>query len=460
MREPLPTDPQGKRLCQLFSYRWNTIEGTTTDATNPDWKTITDYPLRPRVLWIKFQDAGQLVGVRFGTKTQYALIDIDEGSPYLDRIVEIRAALETIGITRTVPIRSSWSGGLHLYIPLPAPVRTFDLACTLHHCLESQGLELGPGQLEIFPNIKSHGAWWKGEFTEYNAHRLPLQPGSGSCLLDNSLQPIGGDLQRFFWAWDIAAIAQDMGCLTEALRIGRDSQRKRRRRRATHPVKQWRDDLELEIGEGWSDYGQTNGLLKSIACYGRVFEGLAGAELAAYVERIATSRPGYERWCRHHHDIRLRCKVWARAAEKYYWPLGTEPKRETPKYCPNAERAAEARDRIATAMRSLRFDGLSVRELVAQLCRLAHCSAQTLYRHLDLWHPNRSPVTDATTPVTGNSTTPTTGPPASDESRTSRTVTPDGGRYEGCGAETCSKKFLTLGERGGCGGREGVSTDG
>ncbi|MBD0270165.1 MAG: hypothetical protein ICV77_17950, partial [Cyanobacteria bacterium Co-bin8] len=122
--DPLPGDPSGKRLCEIFGrYLWQTIQAQQLDsaAAKPQWKTITQYPLRPRVLWAQWQDAAQLVGVRFGSSTSYALIDIDAGSRYHspDAIANLRAALETLGITRTLLVRSSWSGGLHLYIPLP-----------------------------------------------------------------------------------------------------------------------------------------------------------------------------------------------------------------------------------------------------------------------------------------------------------------------------------------------------
>ncbi|MEL6394106.1 MAG: hypothetical protein AAFR97_15285, partial [Bacteroidota bacterium] len=267
-----------------------TIEGDTDDATVPNWRTVDNYPLRPRSLWQRWQDAAQLVGVRFGNTTTYALLDIDAGSDYLSRLDDIKAVLETIGIVRTVAIRSSWNGGLHLYIPLPDVYPTFDVACSLKYCLESQGFKLAEGQLETFPNVKSYAHWWKGQFSEYHAHRLPLQPGSGSAMLNQDYQPISGDLSRFFWSWQFAARSQDVEALGAALKHGRDQHRKRPKLRS-HPVDRWRLDLEAEIEEGWSDHGQTNGLLKSIACYGRVFERLAGQELIDYTVRIAVSRP-------------------------------------------------------------------------------------------------------------------------------------------------------------------------
>jgi hypothetical protein len=81
---PDPIAPLGRRLCEIFSqHPWDFIQ-----APNPgphsatQWKTITDYPLRPRVLWAKWQDPDQLIGVRFNSQTRYGLLDIDAESPY------------------------------------------------------------------------------------------------------------------------------------------------------------------------------------------------------------------------------------------------------------------------------------------------------------------------------------------------------------------------------------------
>ncbi|MBD2078415.1 hypothetical protein H6G01_00560, partial [Leptolyngbya sp. FACHB-17] len=129
--EPLPLDPLGKRLCETFPYLWNAI--ISTNETTPKWQTVTKYPIRPRILWREWKDNSKLIGVRFDSQTSYALIDIDRSGqhhPYQnpETLTLIRAALETIGICRTILIRSSWSEGLHLYIPLPHAVQTFGLA--------------------------------------------------------------------------------------------------------------------------------------------------------------------------------------------------------------------------------------------------------------------------------------------------------------------------------------------
>ncbi|MBD2068246.1 hypothetical protein H6F93_12060 [Leptolyngbya sp. FACHB-671] len=404
--EPLPADPSGKRLCETFPYRWQPIVADSPiDATEKAaWQTLTRYPLRPRTLFTLWQDAAQLVGVRFSHTTSYALIDLDKNGQYHPNqtpgiLSTIRAALETIGIYRTIPIRSSWSGGLHLYIPLPASVPTFDLAVAIKHCLSTQELFLHPGQLEVFPNVKSYGK--AGKTVEYNAHRLPLQPGSGSALLNDDLQPIRGNLEQFFQSWDTAAAGQDMEELGKALTRARKAHRTRRASRS-NKIDSWKQDLQSEMEQGWTAYGQTNQLLKAIACYGVVFESLSEEALVHYVEEIATHCPGYSQWCRHQHEIGKRAEEWASAAENYYWALGTTPKRGQASQagnnivCFNRQRAEDAQSRIKAALSELEArselpDGMTAR--MKAIAQLAKCSFTTLQKYKELWQPQEHVIT-------------------------------------------------------------------
>lgn len=282
---------------------------------------------------------------------------------------------------------------MHLYIPLPASVSTFDLAVALKHCLASQYLFLHPGQLEVFPNVKSYGK--AGKTVEYNAHRLPLQPGSGSTLLNEDLQPIRGNLEQFFQSWDTAAAGQDMEELGKAMSRARKAHRTRRASRS-NKIDSWKQDLQSEMEQGWTGYGQTNQLLKAVACYGVVFESLSGEALAHYVEEIATHCPGYSQWCRHQHEIRKRAEEWASAAENHYWALGTTPKRgRSPQggnniVCFNRKRAEDAQSRIKAAVSELEArgelpDGMTAR--MKAIAQLAKCSFTTLQKYKELWQP-------------------------------------------------------------------------
>jgi hypothetical protein len=367
-------------------------------SDKPQWRTVTDYPLRPRVLWAKWQDPDQLIGVRFNSQTRYGLLDIDATSPYCnpESIAQIRAALETIGIVRTLLIRSSHSGGLHLYIPLPEPIKTFDLAVALHECLTAQGFQFTNGQLEQFPNVKTYG---NERIIHYNGHRLPLQPHTSSCLLDDDLNPISDASTDFLHQWQQAASQQDLNELRHALKIGRDNHRKRnkKQRQASPRSEAWRQDLETEINDGWSGPGQTNHLLKTIACHGHVFLHLQDDTLIQHTLETAQQLPGYQQHCRHQHHIATRITAWCKAVQNYYWPQGTEPKRDTTTDLPptpsiNHQRAQDAKERIQQAFNHLQSSHQlpeRISDRAQALMAQARTSKETLYKpeNLPLWHP-------------------------------------------------------------------------
>lgn len=406
-QDPLPADPLGQQLCKIFgNYLYRSIYADAPqDATKkPQWHTQKRYKLRSRVLFRDWQDAEKLIGVRPGHETAYALLDIDINSPYHPRqdasaIARIEVALETIGITRTLRIRSSWSEGLHLYLPLPEFVKTFNLAVALKNCLEPQGFKLKQGHLECFPNVKAYGNIIK---TEYLAHRLPLQPGSGSCLLDESFSPASNELDEFLSLWDIAATGQDISTLRQALPLARKNRYKKVCSRL-NKVDSWKKDLETLIEEGWTGPSQTNQLLKEFGCYGHVFLGYCGEELVDFIYQQAIASPGYQQWCRHQREIKLRSRVWATAIEKYYWPLGSYGKarqaaaNDTVAF--NDLRAQSAQESIRAAVQQLELtSGLpqqatarakAIRTTQASLGSTSS-SLETLYKadNKKLWHPD------------------------------------------------------------------------
>lgn len=403
-----PSDQLGQKITELFSYPWKAIEKSSDQGAT--WYTLKGYPLRPRTLWAKYCDPLVQIGVRYGKTTAYGLLDIDQGSPYLSpqEIRKIQNALETIGITETLIIRSSHSGGVHLYYPLPYAIATFDLACSVRHCLQSAGFIFAAGSLEAFPNTKSYAVAALNQFSEYNGHRLPLQAGSDSCLLDSELNPRGDSLERFLWEWDNAANRQDMELLIAALPAGRAANWPKRKRKSS-PTEQWRADLERDIKAGFTGQGQTNSFIKACGCYCRVFMGLSGEALREQIEPMVVMAPGFETYCRHQDEIEIRIAAWARSIEAYYWPLGTERARTIDRLDVNLERAKEAVARISAAVRRLAAAGelaAGIRARRDQLIAAARTSAQTLQKNLALWHPTGWCVPTLIPTVTGDPAAP------------------------------------------------------
>jgi hypothetical protein len=160
-------------------HHWDFIQAECTSG-KPKWVTVSHHPVNSEKLFEKWSNPSQLVGVRFKGgkegKTSYLMLDIDIGSQYHWRrnspaIAKISEALSSIGLTYHLKIRSSDSDGLHLYFPFAQPVSCYRLAVAAKTCLQKAGLEIKPGQLEVFPNVKAPRSL-------YNAHRLPLQKGS------------------------------------------------------------------------------------------------------------------------------------------------------------------------------------------------------------------------------------------------------------------------------------------
>ena len=403
----LPSDPLAQRLSHTFlKNRWDFIYAQVPDSDQKElnwqteqlkpkaeWKTERRYPMKSRVLYHRWADPAEILGVRFDHTTEYGLLDIDAESPYHpnqtpEALAAIRVALETIGITRSLLVRSSWSNGLHLYFPLDEAVNTFNLAVAVKFCLQTQGFEVKDGQLEIFPNDKAFGVATK---ILYKGHRLPLQPGSGSWLLDDDLQAISNQLSDFFYRWDTAASGQDTTAISSALVIARQNRLKKPRRRLNN-VEAWQRDLEILIGQGWTGSQQTNHLLKQIGCYGVVFKDLSGDALAKYIRETATAAPGYAKWCGHKHQIEVRSRSWAKAVEKYYWPLGTHAKtRPANDIVPfNQRRSLTAQEEIRAAIAILEEGDRLPESITARaqaISKLAGTSLGTLYRHKGLWHP-------------------------------------------------------------------------
>ena len=235
---------------------------------------------------------GYIIGKRFGQLTGYLMIDIDIHSafhPDHGGFQPILAVMERLGLCRYLIVRSSTSGGIHLYFPLLEPVNAWQLASTAHSALTASGITIAGGQCELFPNKKSFNA-------EFNGHRLPLQ--DGSFLLDNDFCPINSCKADFLDRWETAAAHQDEKTLQQAL----TSQLV-----VTVPstpvelppvsTKQTTPTGHVIPPIAWTRFGQSNDIMRELVNYGDRYVGLNNsADLAAWVKAVAPQLPGYEKF--------------------------------------------------------------------------------------------------------------------------------------------------------------------
>jgi hypothetical protein len=384
----------------LWPHRFDFIYAEHPDpGERPDWKTEDKYPLSDRLL----QEGAYLYGVRFGKQTDRLMLDIDISSlyhPQSDRLAipRLLAALEPLGLVETVAVTSSYSGGLHLYLPFQKPQETWAIAQVASTLLAHAGFKLKPGQLELFPNPKP--------FSEtpslYAAHRLPLQ--AGSYLLNRDFQPIYGDQNTFVQRWQFAQQrnAIDQRTLKRVLQ-----QTKRKRYKLSGKAEKFLYDLNTEVLTGWTDSGQTNYLLGRIAMREYIFghvqrgsEPLTGEDLAAAICEVARTLPGFETYCSHQADLEQRALFYTRSIQSSrYYPFGSKHRVKTaPLLEPtaplkphwNQSQSQAARDRIHQAVTDLLRQNALPQQVTARknAIKTYGIGSQTLEKYKELWHPN------------------------------------------------------------------------
>ena len=404
----LPQSEEGQRFCQFFTHRFNFIKAPNTGSDSPEWQTISAYPIEHRNLWNAYRDPNTFIGLSFDKKTHYALLDIDTRSPYHPSkneqlFKDLLGAYEDVGFNEFITLQSSWNGGIHVYLVLPKEVSTYYLAVMLRLTAIRSGFKVKDGTLEIFPNAKPYS---EKKPTSYKAHRLPLQ--EGSFLLDNNFEPYSNSIKTFLELAESAAKAQDIDLIETAIEAADKAKAFRHIKGDGTKAAEFAKDLKEQFQEGWTDFGQTNDLLRVIGTYGRVFEALEGKALADYIANTAQSLPGYREFCRHQHHIHRRAADWARCIEKFYYPYGSKPVRAgtfqelvtkgAKENTVNNDRQKGAVDRIKAGVEHLRqkLDELpkKVGEMKDALLNAISSlfnvrpSDKTLNKHRDLWHPS------------------------------------------------------------------------
>lgn len=376
----------------------------------PEWYTEKKFPLRSDLV----EQGTYLYGVRFGKKTQYAMLDIDAGSAFHPKkdpfaIRQICEALEPLGLVRSLICQSSTSGGLHIYFPWAGEaLKSYQVGLVISVLLQRNGFQPAPGHLEIFPNAKAY----RGKETPslYNAHRLPLQ--RGFYLLDEDFQPLWTTQHKFIACWQSAAQANIINKETQAQLL---KQLQRRQYPVSTSAEKFLNDLHAAIEPGWErteDHppfhwqGQegiipkTNQLLGRIAIREYVFFHIDGRhpplEGDALIERIvtvATNLPGYKEHCQHQHEIRKRAAEWARSVENsHYFHYGIKKKTKAApvEVAWHDQKAQAARDKITDAIVNLLTQGTlpsTATNRAKALVEICHTSMRTLYKNKDLWHP-------------------------------------------------------------------------
>jgi hypothetical protein len=384
--------PEWDDFLDLFPHRGSYLWAEhPTAGDRPDWQTETRHLLSDRLI---IQGA-YLYGVRFGQLTHYLMIDIDHGSqahpsrdPYaIGRIID---ALEPLGLVSCVPVRSSYSDGIHLYFPFAHGQKSWAIAQAAESLLKSAGLKLEKGQVELFPNPR------RCTGRDYNGHRLPLQ--QGSYLLDTNMEPVLSSRGEFVRRW---RLAENRNTLTEeALSLTLKQFSRQAPKKLRFSAQKFLNDLNADIEAGWTSSGQTNYILGRIAQREYVFfhalyggSPLSGERLAARICEVAEDLPGYKQYCHHQYEMFDRCMEFSRSIEHSgYYPYGGNVELKVVRSDPkdnswNKQQATDARQRLQNALTDL----MAKCTLPSGIRKLLYAikgygiSAGTFYKNRDLW---------------------------------------------------------------------------
>jgi hypothetical protein len=313
---------------EFFRGEWNYI--VRPNHTNSTWVTCSQFPLSVGGFVNKFVDPLNLLGISFGDTTNYLGLDIDVGSPYhlandrqaFDRLL---SALEKIGLTAPVIIKSSDSGGIHIYHFLDRPLSTIRVATLVKVTLIDAGFHIKDGDLELFPNVKRYTD--KGEKPSYfKGLRLPLQPNSGAMILDcdgNISEWANITFQKqieiFLQLAIESAATNDIDLIEKKLnpaykkytkKIDKYQQLSGSKNLSSRAL-EWKENLETEFEIGWTGNGQTNDLLRKFVEYVIVFEQITDRdEICKRVLELVLITRGYHEHCRHQTTIVDRIADW------------------------------------------------------------------------------------------------------------------------------------------------------
>jgi hypothetical protein len=405
------------QLCKIFTWRgWGYI--VALNQPKPAW-TTPKIPLHSGILIDAYIDPSKLIGIGFDRTTDYLMSDIDRGSPYhplnnWTRFKDFLKLMRSIGLTGRIVIRSSDNGGIHIYFPLPKYVDSLDLAIAAKVASIDDGFEVANGKLEFFPNVKNGGG--------HTRHRLPLQPDSGSCLLDDNGKPLdisaSVQLGTFMQAWEDVANEQDMRLLSRKIRQLGDKYNRAKNwtkykldRSAVNSDgsgAEFSRSLDRLIEIGWTMCDQTQFIVRHLLKKAIIFLRLTGDDAVNWIVSTARTMPGYDQYCNHRHDIRRVAASWVRSCESknYYLPYCAHPDRDgqpltvknfgSPNNSNYQHMKHEARQRIDAAVMALSqlpTEYCSIESLILALQDMTKkmfgltVSRSTLRKHDHLWHP-------------------------------------------------------------------------
>jgi hypothetical protein len=268
------------------------------------WKVISGKHFSLQSIQKIHSDPSRLIGLKHDCKeTNYIILDIDHGSPHrnIDSIRKICKILSFVGLSKPIFIQSSNNGdlvkGIHIIWFLSKKTNTALLSELAHQQLGYYSYKIVQGEIEIFPN-KSNGTVYKCK-----AIRLPLQPNSGSYILDENLQLYSDSIDELNRLILLNLNTPNFSILdlnSQPVEVV-----------SSEKIQVWIKNLDVLLARGFRSPAQTQQLIRAAIDKIIVFDKITDLDVVCdKVKFIVINLKGYTQYCGHQHDIDKVIKTW------------------------------------------------------------------------------------------------------------------------------------------------------
>ena len=185
---PKPQSPFQQWLVAAHSSEWfEVIERHESTG----WSSIRK-PFTIEGLVKHFSNPDFVSGIRQEKFVRYGVADIDHKEDYASQywhqfakspeLIELERRAEQIGC-RVSFLRSSHSGGLHVFVSFPEAIHAWLAHWLMLWLLEASGMAVKAGQAEVFPSRIDYRS--DGQRARSNGFRLPGQEGSALIVAES-----------------------------------------------------------------------------------------------------------------------------------------------------------------------------------------------------------------------------------------------------------------------------------
>jgi len=329
-------------FCCGYGYGYKTHGGDFVWVTN---RRLTPKLVAQQLGLTAKERPYRSLNIAMPNKTMAACIDVDINSRYHpandgEGIEPVKNALSEIGLNEALEFQSSFFTGMHLWYPLPAAAKSWELANAIEDACKAKKLEIRDGVLELRPNRRNFDS-------NFKLIRAPLSGDGNALWLGN----IGGledsDVAILRHLFDSAANYNRLTHLQAKPAIIACSSSITRSKKSS---KNKLDFYKCRLADGFSGPGQTQEISLAALIVARMAECIGSVHLLRKrLVELVTIAPGFRQYCDHQQEIESG-RFWSEATLKKQLQFSPADYEKSWRKIHNEKRALEAAQKAQNAI--------------------------------------------------------------------------------------------------------------